>query len=258
MQSTIGEKTVNRRGGAGRRNPSGHCEIEPPPLQPVQRFDLVQEVVSRLREQIIAGVFGSNGAIPPEGQLGKSLGVSRTVIREAMRCLAAQGLVEVSQGRQSRVRPADPQTVIDTFNTYLQREDHSLLDLVEVRRPLETAMAALAAERASDADIERLEKSILAQKAARSKAARIEEDICFHDLLAEATGNPVFHLLLKAVGGLMRRSRQETLARTGIDRSLAGHQTILAAVVRHDPEAARQAMLEHLTHAEHDLRVKEP
>lgn len=75
--------------------------------------------------------------------------------------------------------------------------------------------------------------------------------------MAEATGNPVFHLLLKTVGGLMRRSRQETLARTGVERSLAGHVAILAAVVRHDPDAARQAMHEHLNNAENDLREKE-
>lgn len=258
MQSTIGRKTGKRSVTAARRKRSASLVAECPPLRPVQRLNLVGEVVARLREQIIAGVFGCDGAIPPEGQLATSLGVSRTVIREAMRCLASQGLVEVSQGRRPRVKPADPETVIDTFRTYLQREDHSLLDLIEVRRPLETAMAALAAERASDADIERLRESIEVQKSARSKAARIEADIHFHDLLAIATGNTVFHLLLKAVGGLMRRSRQETLARTGVERSLAGHEAILAAVVRHDPDDARQAMLQHLTHAENDLRVKEP
>jgi GntR family transcriptional regulator, transcriptional repressor for pyruvate dehydrogenase complex len=222
-------------------------------LKPLRRLDLVREVVDRLRGQIIAGAF-ADGHIPSEGRLGQSLGVSRTVIREAMRSLAAQGLVEVSQGRQPRVKPADPQTVIDTFNTYLQREDHSLLDLVEVRRPLEAAIAALAADRATAADIENLEQCIREQVVARGKTRQIDTDLRFHDLLTKATGNPVFSLLLKAVAGLMRRSREETLARTGVERSLAGHRCILAAVKLRDPDAARQAMLDHISNVEEDLR----
>ena len=79
-----------------------------PPCGPLPRLDLVQEVTERLREQILAGAFDADRSLPPEGQLGQALGVSRTVIREAMRILAAQGLVEVSQGRTPRVKPADP------------------------------------------------------------------------------------------------------------------------------------------------------
>ena len=72
-----------------------------------------------MREQIVSGEFASGGTMPPEGKLCETMGVSRTVIREAMRMLGAQGLVEVSQGRRPRVRPADPQTVVETFGTYL-------------------------------------------------------------------------------------------------------------------------------------------
>jgi len=214
-------------------------------------------VVERLRAQIIAGAFGAEGPIPTEGQLGQTLGVSRTVIREAMRSLAAQGLVAVSQGRRPRVKPADPQTVVDTFHTYLQREDHSLLDLVEVRRPLEAAIAALAAERALHGHLEHMEQALEELASARSMGRRIEADLRFHDLLAEATGNPIFPVLLRTLAGLMRRSREKTLARTGVERSLSGHRAILAAVKLHDSEAARQAMIEHLTQAEQDLREKD-
>lgn len=258
MKHARGDAPTGRTLVADRHRPRNRPKTAETSLKPLQRLNLVQEAVERLREQIITGVFGVDGVMPPEGQLGQTLGVSRTVIREAMRILAAQGLVEVSQGRQPRVKPADPQTVIDTFNTYLQREDHSLLNLVEVRRPLEAAIAALAAERAAPVHIEQLEESIRHQIAARNKADRIEEDLRFHDLLAVATGNPVFLVLLRAVAGLMRRSRQETLAQAGLERSVVGHQTILAAIKRHDADAARQAMLEHISHAEEDLREKDP
>ncbi len=227
---------------------------EPAALGPLPRLDLVQEVAERLRAQIIAGVFDAERSLPPEGRLGETLGVSRTVVREAMRILAAQGLVEVSQGRPPRVRPADSQAVVDTFHTFLQRGDHSLLDLIEVRRPLEAAIAALAAERATPAHIEQLEESVRQLSSARRANEQVDADLRFHDLLAEATGNPIFPLLLRTLAGLMRCSRQKTLARGGAALSAAGHGAVLAAVKRRDPDAARQAMLDHLTEAERDLR----
>ncbi len=250
MKATRGSRTVVNTPASGRSK----RPVAQSALLPLQRVDLVQEAAEQLRAQIISGQFGVDGPMPPEAQLGAALGVSRTVIREAMRTLAAQGLVEVSQGRPARVRPVDPQTVVDTFHTYLQREDHSLLDLVEVRQPLEAAIAALAAERATEADIESLEQSIETQESARLKNDQIEEDVRFHAILARSTGNPVFSLLLSAVVGLMRRSLNETLTRTGLHRSLAGHRNVLAAIRRRDPDAARKAMFNHLILAEHDLK----
>jgi GntR family transcriptional repressor for pyruvate dehydrogenase complex len=247
-RSAHGAATVDGKGRSSRDRAGGVLSA------PVPRLDLVREVAERLRAQIIAGVFDGDRTLPPEGRLGEAFSVSRTVIREAMRILAAQGLVEVSQGRAPRVRPVDSQTVVETFHTYLQREDHSLLDLIEVRRPLEAVIAALAAERAMPAQIQELEESVRQLSSARQASRQIDADLRFHELLAEATGNPIFPLLLKTLAGLMRCSRQKTLARSGVETTVAGHRAVLAAVQRRDPDAARQAMLDHLTEAERDLR----
>jgi len=222
--------------------------------QPLKRLDLVREVVDRIRSQILAGEYGPNDLLPPEGRLGESLGVSRTVVREAMRILGAQGLVEVSQGKRPRIRPADPQTVVETFGTYFQRGDHSLLDLIEVRIPLETEMVALAARRATPAQMTVMEQTIEDMAAAEDLQMRVEADARFHELLAESTGNPLFSLFLTTVSGAMRRSRSETIGRTGADRALQGHRAILAAIRKRDADAARKAMDEHLRMAEEDLR----
>ena len=222
--------------------------------QPLKRLSLVREVVDRIRNQILAGEYGPDDLLPPEGRLGESLGVSRTVVREAMRILGAQGLVEVSQGKRPRIRPADPQTVVETFGTYLQRGDHSLLDLIEVRLPLETEMVALAARRATASQMTVMEQAIKEMAAAKNLQMRVEADARFHELLAESTGNPLFSLLLTTVSEAMRRSRSETIARTGADRALRGHRAILAAIRKRDADAARKAMAEHLRMAEEDLR----
>jgi len=224
------------------------------PLKRVQRVDLVQEVVDRLREQVLSGEFAPDSPLPPEGELSQNLGVSRTVIREAMRTLRALGLVEVSQGRVPRVKRADPRDLVLALRTFLQRGDHSLLHLIEVRIPLETEIAALAAQRATPEQIEALEKALRRMTAARRLDQQIEADIQFHNLLAVASGNPVFELLLATLAGLMRQSRRRTLSRTGLARADAGHLAVLDAVRQGDPRRARQAMREHLAMAQEDLR----
>jgi len=224
-------------------------------VRPVQKVNLVQEVVDQLRRQIFAGQFGPGGRLPPEGELSESFGVSRTVIREAMRTLRAQGLVEVSQGRRAQVRPADPQIAVDTLQALLERSKVTLLHLIEVRRPLEGEIAGLAATRAIPSHVEALEAAIRQQFDADSLARQVEADVRFHQILAEATGNPVFAILLTTLAGLLRKSREETISRTGKERALGGHRAILDAVKRGNSSEARSAMLKHLEMAEEDLRA---
>jgi GntR family transcriptional repressor for pyruvate dehydrogenase complex len=238
-----------------RKNPptDGRCRI--PPLT---RVNLVEETVRRIETQVLSGAMAPGDALPPEGQLSRILGVSRTVVREAMRTLGARGLIEVSQGRLARVKPADPCDVVKALGTFFQRGKISLLKLVEVRRPLESEIAALAAQRATPEQIDRMAQANDRLASAASLKGKVSADVCFHDLLAEATGNPVFSLLLRTLSDLMSRSRRETLVRTGKERALRGHVAILDAVRRADPEAARRAMLEHLAYAEVDLRTEKP
>jgi len=223
----------------------------------LDRPDMVAEVLSRLSERIIAGVYSPGGVLPPEGALAQSFGVSRTVIREAMRTLRTQGLVEVSQGRAPRVKPADTRTVIASLDLMLRRGSGTLLHLVEARRPLESEIAALAAERATAEHLAGMQAAIDQLVAASSQEERAEADVQFHRVLAESTGNPVFGLLLETLSALLRESRRKTIATSGVEIALAGHRAVLTAVRCNDPIAARQAMLDHLTLAERDLRTAE-
>jgi GntR family transcriptional regulator, transcriptional repressor for pyruvate dehydrogenase complex len=217
------------------------------------RVDLVQNVVTVLSDQIISGQFAPNLPIPPEGQLSQQMGVSRTVIREAMRILVTRGLVEVAQGKLPRVKPVDPSHVIDSLSTFLQRADHSLLHLIEVRRLLETAIAAMAAERVTPEQIAAMEEANRQLIEAKTLDQQIDVDLRFHALIAEATKNPVFGILLEPLAHLMRLSRKTTLSRTGVARAASDHHEILNAIRRGDSEAARSAMLDHLARAEQDL-----
>jgi GntR family transcriptional regulator, transcriptional repressor for pyruvate dehydrogenase complex len=235
--------------------PAAQPRRKAPKAMPLDRPDMVAEVLKHLSQQIMAGQFGPDGELPPEGTLAVDFAVSRTVIREAMRTLRAQGLVEVSQGKPPRVKPPGPEAAIASLELMLRRSQGTLLHLIEARRPLESEIAALASQRATPDHVERLAAAIDALVAARSREARVEADVQFHRILADATGNPVFVLLLETVSGLLRESRRRTLAESGVEIALEGHRAVLTAVRRHDAVAARAAMLAHLQLAERDLRA---
>lgn len=222
-------------------------------VERLNTVNLVKDAAEQLQNQITRGYLAAGQALPSEGELSLQLGVSRTVVREAMRILSAKGFVEVSRGKKPRVKQADASQVVDSLSTFLQRANHPLLQLIEVRCQLETSIAALAAERASREQIAAMDETIRQLLEADTIEKQANADLAFHTLLAGATGNPVFHLLLEPMTHLLRQSRLRTLSRTGAERAAEGHRKILDAVRRGKAAAAREAMLDHLTKAGEDL-----
>ncbi|MFM7041162.1 MAG: FadR/GntR family transcriptional regulator [Planctomycetaceae bacterium] len=217
--------------------------------------NLVDQVVTHLRARILAGDHAVGVSLPSEGDLAESFGVSRTVIREAMRSLRAQGLVVMSQGSRPRVAEVDARPTVESLALLLARSRTTLLGLTEVRRPLETEIARLAATRATAEQIAALCDANVELEHATTLEQRVAADVRFHDRLAVATGNPVFGVLLGTLGGLLVESRRRTIRAAGVAPALIGHREILAAVDRHDPTAAEAAMRRHLDWAERDIRA---
>lgn len=210
------------------------------------RIALVEQVVERVRNGIFGGEFPSGSELPAEGSLARTMGVSYTVIREAMRTLRSHGLVEISQGRRPRIKPAGPDAVRETLDAMLRRSQSSIRELTELRRPLECEIAALAAERATPAEIQEMAGLIEQQAAAAKLDHQIKIDIHFHVLLARAAGNVLFELVMSSVWQLLWESRRRTISHVGSAHALIGHRAILDAIRHHDAEAARQAMLRHM------------
>jgi GntR family transcriptional repressor for pyruvate dehydrogenase complex len=216
--------------------------------------DLVSQVIHHLRSEIVSGTHAAGTTLPSEGNLAESFAVSRTVIREAMRSLRSQGLIIMSQGARPRVAEVDFQPTVESLELLLKRSRTTLLHLTEVRQPLESTIAQLAAERASEQQVAALQDAIDELKRATTLAARVTADIRFHDLLAEATGNPVFSVLLKTLAGLLVASRRRTIQSAGPQPALVGHVEILTAIRNRDPQAAAAAMRRHLGAAEENIK----
>jgi GntR family transcriptional repressor for pyruvate dehydrogenase complex len=210
------------------------------------RASRVEQVVERIRKGIYDGEFPPGSELPAEGKLAEMVGVSYTVIREAMRILRTHGLVEISQGRRPRVKPAGPDAVKETLDAMLRRSSSSIRELTELRQPLECEMAALAAQRATPEQIEQIEAAFSKQLTAKTLEEQIEADIEFHNCLAGAAGNQLFGLVLSILWDLLWESRRRGILHYGGDSSFQAHQKIVEAVKRRDSDDARRIMAEHL------------
>jgi GntR family transcriptional repressor for pyruvate dehydrogenase complex len=187
--------------------------------------------------------------------LGDKFKVSRTVIREAVRSLAAKGLVRVTSGRGVEVNGMTSDNVAASMRLLVR--GHEGLDygkVNEVRAAVEVQTAGLAAQRASRADIKLLEKICDDHEAAlnqRDLPTAGELDFQFHRELTRASGNELMLAMLDSISDVLREVRYQSMARPHVgEDGLRAHRAILKAVSSGKPELAREAMSVHLAEAE--------
>lgn len=220
---------------------------------------LSERVTDQIKGIIVSGQLRPGDRMPPERELARQFGVSRTVIREAVRSLMAQGLVEVYAGSGTVVRNPSAGAVAESMALFLQvgRQDFDFRKILEVRRLMEVEIAGLAAERRSQEDLEAM-AAVLGQTASvgDDREGWMRNDMAFHALLAKATKNELFSLLLDSIADILVSVR-----RLGFDvpnpaaRTLKYHGAILEQVERGNPAAARTAMQDHLDEAEVTMRT---
>jgi len=224
-----------------------------------KNLPLHRQVAELLSERIISGEYPPNTLMPPERELGETLGVSRTVVREAVKNLESRGLVRIEHGRGTVVEEAGCRQVTDSLRVALRRGEHLLEHLLEVRRSLEVTLAGLAARRRTRANIDALSSAL---EVMRSKPGQpegyVHADVEFHAEIARAAGNPVFLILLEPLAELLIESRQATYSGTAVvKRRLRQHEEIFEAIRRGDPHEAMAAMQRHLGDTGGDLQRKQ-
>lgn len=234
-------------------------------------------VVEGITRQILAGEFAPGDKLPTELQLQSQWQVSRSVVREAMKMLASQGLVRVEQGRGSFVAEGD--------TTPLQRQIEWALrlgtpqleaqvgpeaqagleaqawpadvwdNLLDVRRVLEIAAAERAASHATEADLEALMAAVDAMRCSpEDVTTHWKSDLAFHRALAAATQNPLWLALLGSFNDLLARYFDFSYhGRENALHTAREHAAILKAVSERDPAKAATAMRRHLKSSERDL-----
>jgi|UniRef100_A0A7C3DR06 GntR family transcriptional repressor for pyruvate dehydrogenase complex len=218
----------------------------------------VSEKLAKDLEQLLQdGVWRPGDQLPGERDLASRFGVSRSSVREALRILELHGWVEIRQGDGTRV--ASPS---ESFGRRLRSRLHQedfIVELFEVRRILEPAVAALAAERSHPQGVARLEELLAQQQAAKGDLYRfVELDMFFHKTLADMSRNAVLSEIVSLLEVELRQIRLvSTAKRYRPEVTLSEHLRILEAIRASDPEAARQAMLAHLSTVENSAKIKE-
>jgi GntR family transcriptional regulator, transcriptional repressor for pyruvate dehydrogenase complex len=215
-----------------------------------QKDGLVERVVQTIEDQILRGRLDVGARLPPEREFSDQLGVSRPVVREAVRILTTQGLLETKHGIGTTVRAMSRDDALKPLKLFLQirGEDVSIEHLHQVRSVLEVENAGLAAEQGTAEDINDLSVICQEMAAASDDPARFAlKDSEFHRRLSETSHNPLLILLLNSVHDMMGAVRSLVAGETGLyERVMPTHIRILEAVIAHDGQHAREAMREHL------------
>ena len=216
-------------------------------LQAIKKTRIYEAVVAQLGQLIHEGKLKPGDRLPTERQLASQLQVSRASLREALRGLELRGLVVSRQGSGTFIAGLGPEELLRAFDG-LTDQEQSLREIFEVRLLLEPPIAALAAQRATPNDLERLEAALREQEERSKRDESVaEQDVAFHSALAESTHNQALLRLGAALVEVLAPSRDprlQTARRSHL--SLRSHREVLEAVKAGDPEAARRAMEAHV------------
>ena len=217
--------------------------------------------VDLLGEAIVTGRYPVASSLPPEPMLCEELGVSRTVVREAVKSLIAKGLLVTGPKLGTRVLAQahwnwfDPQVVAWQSRAGLSRE--FLRDLQELRRLVEPAAVRLAAQRATPEDVCEIEAAFDGMKSAIEHGGDyVGADLRFHQGLLSAGHNRMVAQMGKALGALLRTSFEISTARPDAPaQSLALHRAVLDAVIERSPRRAERAILVLIDAANDDIEL---
>jgi GntR family transcriptional repressor for pyruvate dehydrogenase complex len=216
------------------------------------RRDKVYEGVAKQIERLILKRLQPGDKLPSERELAETLRVSRSSIRDAIRSLELMGMVEPRQGAGTIVREISSESLVNPLANAIKRKEELIGELLDFRKMLEPQLAARAATRVSPNQISEMEQILERQEQKlRDGESAIVEDSEFHYAIALASGNSVVLKVLDTLMDLLRDSRERSLQVEGRpQKSLAAHHRILAALKRHDGEAAKVAMRRHIENVE--------
>ena len=218
-------------------------------IRPVQRITLGEQVALQLAETIDTGHWKPGQKLPSEAELCQAMGVGRSTIREALKSLAFAGMVRMRAGGGTYVLDGPNQLLKGVLRDGELHSGRDLRDICESRLILETALAALCAERASRAELKKLDKIVERMRSHLNDAGKrfMELDLDFHMAVAGACRNRILTKVLneirRALHAWMEKSPESPGSR---ERALAHHQRILEALQQRDSAKAERAMRRHL------------
>lgn len=225
-------------------------------------MSVTDEAIAKIRDLITTGQLSPGEQIPPEQELAALLGISRSSLREAVKALSQAKVLHVRRGDGTYVSSLEPRLLLSGMGFAIElMQEQSLVEIFEVRRLLEPAATALAAERITNAQVKALQESLSDMKRAQHPEDLVRRDMDFHAQITEATGNASLCSILDAISTRSLRARVWRASTVGLkSMTLAQHGTILDALGERNAPLAHSAAVIHVSQSERWLReyLREP
>lgn len=218
---------------------------------------ITDEAIEKIKGMIVSGELRPGDRLPKEADLAAQLGLSRNSLREAVRALSLVRILDVRQGDGTYVTSLEPKALLDGLSFIVDlHHDTTVLEFFEVRRILEPAATALAAQQISLETVEALRDHLAKVTDESSVEDLVENDLEFHRRIAEAAGNSVLYSLVDTLCGPTIRARVwRGLTQEGaLKRTLDEHHAILDALAGRQAEIARALATVHIAGVEQWLR----
>ncbi len=225
-------------------------------FKPIKPKKVSSQIADQIRESILAGDFSPGDKLPPERELAEMFGVSRPSVREALNILASAGLVMSYQGGGTVVLSLVDSSQNNALSELIRTQQDRALEVIEVRKCMESWTAYYAAQRALPEDLRRLDEIL--QGMERNLAGQLPSedlDANLHIIIARATHNIVWLHLMQSLFDAMKEFQRgvwRAVYLTAEDHNLLfqHHTAIVDAIRTRNAEGAREAMMHHLTFAE--------
>ncbi|MGW8767221.1 FadR/GntR family transcriptional regulator [Streptomyces sp. NPDC055815] len=222
-------------------------------------MSLTDQAIARIRQLIREGELPPGSKLPPEQQLAAELGLSRNLMREAVKSLVVARVLEIRRGDGTYVTSLAPGLLLEGLGGAVELlQGDTVLELTEVRRLFEPVATALAATRIDAEGLDEVERHLAAMREARDDVELLtRHDAAFHRAVIRATGNETLATLLEHISGrtLSARIWRGQVDADAAGRTIAEHEAIHQALVAHDAGLAQAAALIHVNTTERWLRA---
>jgi DNA-binding FadR family transcriptional regulator len=210
-----------------------------------------EKVFAFFRERLLNGTIKPGDRLLSERELSLQLGVSRPLLREALRSMAMLGFLDIRQGSGAYVRTADVSVLSDFFTFCLAQQSDILDDVMQARIAIECQAIRLACERATESDLKRIGSNLSQlMDTLMDPVAGGDADFAFHVAIVQAAHSPALAMLYQAIEDLLRRShvqrREVTVSVSGIrDYLVEAHREVFLSIVARDADEAETKLRQH-------------
>lgn len=223
--------------------------------EPIRRRKLAHEVLDRLLASMRNGDFPVGSTLPSERELMETFSVGRPAVREALQAMERMGFISIVHGEGARVMPMSATTVIGQISEaamhMLSSSEDLLQHLKDARAFFEVGMVRIAAEKASEAELQALKEALEANRNAMHDPAEFQEtDMAFHRAIATISDNPIYGAVSQAMLEWLGTFHSQLVWNRGAENIVySEHEQIYRRIAARDPDGAAKAMTAHLARA---------